>query len=141
MTTERTPAEVRCNAELGRPPVGALTGGEIAMLRAWAEDFARAERMAERAAWVTALDSEMVCCHLGVFDLGTHSPREVMNRLLAFHQDVALDPDVSAEAQALIDRGAAQERERLGDWLLKMHERDGIRHNYWMCAWRELYEA
>jgi len=35
----------------------------------------------------------------------------------------------------------AAERERIGDWLLKMHERDGHRHNYWMCAWSELYGA
>ena len=35
---------------LGRPPIGLLTSGEVALLRAWAEDYARAAVAAERAA-------------------------------------------------------------------------------------------
>lgn len=81
-------------------------------VRQFAEICAQNGAASERAAWVSALDAEMVCCHLGVFIPGTHSPRECINRLLAFHQELAVDPAVSHEAQTLIDRGATEERAR-----------------------------
>lgn len=36
-------------------PVGALTDGEAALLRAWAEDYAAAAVQAERAGWMSAV--------------------------------------------------------------------------------------
>jgi hypothetical protein len=50
---------------------------------------------------------------------------------LGFHE--------AAREVAALTRTA--ERERLSAYLLKMHERDGARHNYWLCAWRELFGA
>ena len=45
------------------------------------------------------------------------------------------------QVRAYAAQEVAAERERIGDALLKMHERDGARHNYWLCAWRELFGA
>jgi hypothetical protein len=59
---------------------------------------------AEREKWIKALDAEMVSCHLGVFNAGD-DPRAALAKLLAWHQDVALDPAVSSGAQNLILKG------------------------------------
>jgi hypothetical protein len=56
---------------------------------------------AEREEWTKALDAEMVACHLGVFN-AEDDPRAAIAKLLAWHQDVALDPAVSSRAQELI---------------------------------------
>jgi len=60
----------------------------------------------ERDKWIRAIDEEMVACHLGVFN-AEDDPKAAIAKLLAWHQDVALDPAVSSEAQELI----AKERE------------------------------
>jgi hypothetical protein len=57
----------------------------------------------------------------------------ILSRLQSGTEDVVrLDAALAA---------VTAERERIGAALLKMHERDGHRHNYWLCAWRELYGA
>jgi hypothetical protein len=63
--------------------------------------FAALVADAEREKWIKALDAEMVSCHLGVFNSGD-DPRAALAKLLAWHQDVALDPAVSSGAQNLI---------------------------------------
>jgi hypothetical protein len=55
----------------------------------------------EREKWIKALDAEMMSCHLGVFN-AEDDPRATLAKLLAWHQDVALDPVVSSGAQNLI---------------------------------------
>lgn len=42
-----------------------------------------------------------------VFDQGTGTPREVVKRVLAANVQIALDPQVSSEAAALVERGRA----------------------------------
>jgi hypothetical protein len=42
------------------------------------------------------------------------------------------------QMRAYAAAAVAVERERIHAKLLEMHERDGARHNYWLCAWREL---
>lgn len=66
------------------------------------ERFAALVEAAERKKWILAIDTEMVCCHLGVFN-ENDDPKDVFNKLLAWHQQVALDPLVSAEARKLIE--------------------------------------
>jgi hypothetical protein len=65
------------------------------------ERFATLVAAKEREAWTKALDAEMVSCHLGVFN-AEDDPRAAIAKLLAWHQDVALDPAVSNRAQELI---------------------------------------
>ena len=63
--------------------------------------FAELAVAAEREKWIKALDAEMMSCHLGVFN-AEDDPRTALAKLLAWHQDVALDPAVSSGAQELI---------------------------------------
>ena len=65
------------------------------------ERFAALVAAKEREEWTKALDAEMVSCHLGVFN-AEDDPRAAIAKLLAWHQDVALDPAVSSRAQELI---------------------------------------
>jgi len=55
--------------------------------------------------WRDAVIDEASCLFLS--EDGT--PREVLKRVIAANVQIALDPAVSSEAQALIDRGAAED--------------------------------
>ena len=57
--------------------------------------------------WREAIDAELVCLHLGTVD-SFHSAKSALDALIDWHVSVALDPEVSSSAQALIARGAAQ---------------------------------
>ena len=57
--------------------------------------------------WREAIDAELVCLHLGTAD-SFPDAGAALNALINWHVQVALDPEVSSDAQALIDRGAAQ---------------------------------
>ena len=46
-----TPLWIASTAALGQLPIGLLTDGEMAILRAWAEDFAMAQVVIERDRW------------------------------------------------------------------------------------------
>jgi hypothetical protein len=56
--------------------------------------------------WREAIDSALICAHLGTVDSFLNA-RAALNALIDWHVAVALDPEVSSDAQALIDRGAA----------------------------------
>jgi len=56
--------------------------------------------------WRDAIDAELVCLHLGTADSFSDA-NEALDALINWHIATALDPAVSAAAQALIDRGAA----------------------------------
>lgn len=58
----------------------------------------------ERNPWRMVIDDALVTAHL---DVATDDPYDDLNRLLDWHYDIWLDPAVSSDAQALIDRGAA----------------------------------
>lgn len=58
----------------------------------------------ERNPWRMVMDDALVTAHLGV---ATDDPYDDLNRLLDWHHVIWLDPAVSSDAQALIDRGAA----------------------------------
>lgn len=69
---------------------------------------AHAEFVAKRNwSWKDEVIDQLVCCH--IYN-GTHDndPRKAVNDLIAWHVQVALDPQVSSDAQALIDRGSAE---------------------------------
>ena len=56
--------------------------------------------------WRDAIDAELVCLHLGTAD-SFPSAKFALDALIDWHVRVALDPTVSAAAQALVDRGRA----------------------------------
>lgn len=64
--------------------------------------------------WQEAVISEAVCCHI-YNETHVNNPRKVLQDIISWHVQVALDPQVSSDAQALIDRGAAAEREAMLD--------------------------
>jgi hypothetical protein len=83
----------------------ALWKRELTKLRTFARDLlALAAARAEPDPWQQAIDDAMVSAHLGVAE---GDARECLRRLIAWHEMVALDPAVSSEAQALIERGRA----------------------------------
>jgi hypothetical protein len=67
----------------------------------------RAE-LAQQAAnpWLEAIDNALICTHLGTVD-SFPDAGAALDALIDWHVAVALDPEVSSDAQALIDRGAA----------------------------------
>lgn len=55
--------------------------------------------------WQQAIDDEMVTLHLGG---AWGDPKACLKELLDWHVSVALDPSVSSDAAALVDRGRAE---------------------------------
>jgi hypothetical protein len=66
----------------------------------------RPEELAQANPWREAIDAGLVCLHLGTVDSFLDA-RAALNALINWHVEAALDPAVSSDAQALIDRGAA----------------------------------
>ena len=64
--------------------------------------------------WREAIDAELVCLHLGTVD-SFPSAKFALDALINWHVRVALDPEVSSDARALIDKGAAAVAEPLTD--------------------------
>lgn len=54
--------------------------------------------------WKSAIDDELVCCHIGTTD-SFPDAKAALKNLIDWHVSVALDPAVSSDAQALIERG------------------------------------
>jgi hypothetical protein len=71
-------------------------------------DTSQQER-AKSNPWRDAIDDALVCAGLDCTS-PDDSPRDAIYRLVQWQVQIALDPAVSGEAQALIDRGAAEER-------------------------------
>lgn len=87
----------------------ATNGGCVAeRLDAWPKLASPPPAQPPQNPWRDAIDEALVVAHLGV----ATEPYDDLNRLLEWHHDVWLDPAVSSDAQALIDRGAAEERQR-----------------------------
>jgi hypothetical protein len=63
--------------------------------------------LAQPNKWRDAIDAELVCLHLGTVE-SFPTAKAALEALIDWHVATALDPEVSSDAQALIDRGAAQ---------------------------------
>ncbi|CAB4146216.1 hypothetical protein UFOVP1147_52 [uncultured Caudovirales phage] len=53
-----------------------------------------------------ALDDALICCHIGTVE-SFPTAKDALNALIDWHVATALDPEVSSDAQALVDRGTA----------------------------------
>jgi hypothetical protein len=105
-------------SEAQPPPVGVLIrgeGGEFRfscgdhLLALYAmppgeHDLYASSQQAQPDKWRETVDDMLSVCHAVASD----DPRESVNRLINWHVQVALDPCVSSDAQALIDRGRQQ---------------------------------
>lgn len=65
------------------------------------------------AAWKEAVINELVCCHIYNKE-HDNNPRKAIQDAISWNCQVSLDPQVSSDAQALIDRGVEQERKARG---------------------------
>ena len=68
-------------------------------------DAIRAE-LAQDNPWRDAIDAELICCHIGTVE-SFPTAKYALNELINWYVKVALDPEVSSAAKALVDRGAA----------------------------------
>ena len=57
--------------------------------------------------WREAIDNALICTQIGTVD-SFPTADQALEALIDWHVAVALDPEVSSDAQALVDRGAAQ---------------------------------
>lgn len=62
--------------------------------------------------WKEAVIDELVVCHI-YSDTHDNNPRLAISDAINWNVSVALDPQVSNDAQSLIDRGIQQERTRI----------------------------
>jgi hypothetical protein len=83
--------------------------------------------------WKDAIDNELVVAHLGV---AGDDPRADLNKLINWHCAVALDPAVSSDAAALIERGRQLEREEIAQMFDEEQKRRQYLDNYAGCAAR-----
>ncbi len=74
------------------------------------ERFAAIVASASEEQWKQAVINELVCCHI-YNESHDQDPRKSVHDAISWNVEVALDPIVSSQAQALIDLGAAAERE------------------------------
>lgn len=83
---------------------------------------------------------EWLADHKARFPGGLHSNYVVeCVRVLPYRDRLLLEAaDEIERAWAARDAAVAAERGRIGNELMKMHERDKARHNYWHCAAVEL---
>ncbi len=91
---------VRCGID---GPVG-LTLKDAQMR--WAEWHSKSPAAPAPNPWREAIDAELVCLHLGTVDSFLDA-KAALDALIDWHVATALDPEVSSDARALIDRGAA----------------------------------
>ena len=69
----------------------------------------RPDELAQENPWRDAIDSGLVCAHIGTVE-SFPTAQAALAALINWHVQVAIDPEVSSDAQALIDRGAAQRK-------------------------------
>ena len=78
--------------------------------------------------WRDAIDAELICCHIGTAD-SFPDPKDALAALIDLHVQVALDPEVSSAAQALVDRGAAAVAEPLTNEKISQCSKGHITRN------------
>lgn len=67
------------------------------------EAFAKLVASISEGKWKQAVIDELVCCHI-YNSSHEDDPRKAIKDAIAWSVDVALDPQVSSDAQALIDK-------------------------------------
>lgn len=74
----------------------------------------RPDELAQPNPWKDAIDNALIWWHMGTVE-SFPTAKAALDALIDWHVAVALDPEVSSDAQALVDRGAAAVAEPLTD--------------------------
>ena len=92
--------------------------------------------------WREAIDAELICTHLGTVD-SFHSANEALDALINWHIATALDPEVSAAAKLLVDRGRAAVAEPLSAERVNaiLMVQPGLLAQEWFFAFARAIEA
>ena len=105
--------------------------------------YAAAPPAAPADPWKAAIDDELVCCHIGTTD-SFPDAKAALKNLIDWNVQIALDPAVSSDAQALIEKGkSATPAVPLTDEMVEAEfvsrgddKGQGL-HPYWKDAFRE----
>ena len=101
----------------------------------------RPDELAHPDPWREAIDSGLVCAHIGTVE-SFPTAQAALDALIIWHVQVAIDPTVSAAAQALVDRGRAAVAEQLTDEQIKtvLMEQPGMLAQEWFFAFARAIE-
>ena len=105
--------EKRMTYELPEPDCLYIDAGWRGGNAYFSETVKRLTAAAEQrgAAWQDAVIEQLVVAHIYRKEHAT-DPRKALQDLISWHVQVALDPQVSSDAQALVDRGAEAMQEK-----------------------------
>ena len=91
-------------------PPGPATPEDMKIYKGIADGYRRDAAQQEPNPWQTAVIDQLVIHHVYQAAHDT-DPRKAVHDLLCISNDIALDPQVSSDAQALIDRGGREARQ------------------------------
>ena len=80
--------------------------------------------------WRDAIDAELICCHIGTVE-SFPTAKYALNELINWYVKVALDPEVSSAAKALVDRGAAVAEPLTDEQIVRCADESDIRTELW----------
>jgi len=95
--------------------------------------------------WRTAIEDELICAHIGTADSFSDA-QSALKSLIDWHVSVSLDPAVSSDAQALIDRGraaqpaGAQQEPNMRHPKIQALIGNNARQHIWMMLVEQLVE-
>lgn len=85
--------------------------------------------------WKEAVLNELIVAHIYQAKHDT-DPRRAVQDAISWNTDIALDPQVSSDAQKLIDRGAEQERKRCCAIIFGMCSSDNVAQRTVDAIWK-----
>lgn len=85
--------------------------------------------------WKEAVISELVVAHI-YQSKHDKDPRRAIQDAISWNTDIALDPQVSSDAQKLIDQGAKAERKRCCSIIFGMCESDNVAQRTVDAIWK-----
>jgi uncharacterized protein (DUF1778 family) len=86
--------------------------------------------------WKEAVIDQLVVAHIYQAKHDTH-PRQAIQDVISWNTDVALDPQVSRDAQKLIDQGAEQERKRCCSIIFGQCSSDNVAQRTVDAIWKD----
>lgn len=102
----------------------------------------RPDELAQPNPWKDAIDNALIWWHIGTIE-SFPTAKAALDALIDWHVAVALDPEVSSAAQALVDRGATQPQAGpvAWQWLNSAVYRKKLPKFAEAGAWNPLYAA
>lgn len=85
--------------------------------------------------WKEAVISELVVAHIYQAK-HDNNPRQAIQDVISWNVDIALDPQVSSDAQKLIDKGAKAERKRCSSIIFGQCSSDNVAQRTVDAIWK-----